>query len=59
MRDAITRRGALKAMAVAAGAGLAGPRPGRAAEDSITVIQNEELASLDPTFSVHTPSRNV
>jgi peptide/nickel transport system substrate-binding protein len=59
MRDAITRRGALKAMAVAVGAGLAGPRPGRAAEDSITVIQNEELASLDPTFSVHTPSRNV
>jgi peptide/nickel transport system substrate-binding protein len=31
----------------------------RAAEDSLVVIQNEELASLDPTFSVHTPSRNV
>jgi peptide/nickel transport system substrate-binding protein len=37
--------------------GLAGPAA--AAGDSLVVVQNEELASLDPTFSVHTPSRNV
>ncbi len=59
MHDRVSRRAALKTIGLALGTGLTRPRAAGAAQDTLTVIQNEELASLDPTFSVHTPSRNV